>query len=857
MHLSDDVVVTLIVRRRLREGETEVRTSGSSDALGAWDGARGAAMKQRGDVHACAVRLRVGETHSFKFVTVDARGEIVTWTPGEAMTLETPRRCASAEVWCEWPSDDARMTIKESITLEMSASDNRVETGGAWLAYGSGDVEHANVGEDDADGEDGGQTSVAVSSDEGEDEEDDDDGVAAMGTVTIDEDEINVDDFDDVGMTIEKRAHFSSDESMDEGEYAYRPQDHVDEMLGASNGLHTELVFNAANEEDFGVRIAILEEGELVELWHEHGTEPGKGMRVGDIYLGTVSKVISGMQGVLVDLTGKGPPYALMQKGIEKPALAWRLKGSASAASDETSRQADNRNEARNGGWWEGNKWKSDEDATQTDVAPGSANEPLRSYTRRLAAKGTAGGSAWRGAGGRSIRSSTPKSPGDSSRWVKWTPDLTPDECTVDVNGNNESDVQDEGDDDSDGSGGDVVTEKMTRRRLREECYSMWQPGQPVVVQVTRLGSGYKGPRVTARPTLPGRNVVLCPDGEGVYVSRKLMGHARKYVKDVGLTVCPEGSALIMRTEAAGVNKDTLRLDIGCLADDWSKIVTESEGVVYAANESFTTPHPRRLLQAASREQVLVRDLFGERVSKLTVDTPESYKIIVDDLMRSGASQAIIDRVVLHEASESVFESLGVDADIESMVGTERVFLGPELSGAHIVIQHTEALTAIDVNAGRTAMEAGEDGEAIALRVNMAAAALVARVLRLRDIGGLVMVDLIDMHADDARREVEKAFQAAAARDRAQVVFVPISALGVMEIARERLQTHALGAAAVIANEKGMPIASLADSKFMGDKSHQKKVRSVRGPRPPPWAAGRGRGGRGRGGRTERKPFRD
>ena len=92
-----------------------------------------------------------------------------------------------------------------------------------------------------------------------------------------------------------------------------------------TGGLDTEIVYNAANEEDFGVRIAILEEGELVELWHEHGTEPGKGMRVGDIYMGTVSKVISGMQGVLVDLTGNGPPYALMQKGIENPALAWRL----------------------------------------------------------------------------------------------------------------------------------------------------------------------------------------------------------------------------------------------------------------------------------------------------------------------------------------------------------------------------------------------------------------------------------------------------------------------------------------------------------------------------------------------------
>ncbi|ABP01010.1 predicted protein, partial [Ostreococcus lucimarinus CCE9901] len=312
--------------------------------------------------------------------------------------------------------------------------------------------------------------------------------------------------------------------------------------------------------------------------------------------------------------------------------------------------------------------------------------------------------------------------------------------------------------------------------------------GQPVVVQVTRLGSGYKGPRVTARPTLPGRNVVLCPDGEGVYVSRKLMGRARKYVKDVGATVCPKGSALIMRTEAAGVNQDTLKLDIGCLAEDWDTIVEESERAIRHAELTLRPPPPRRLLQAASREQVLVRDLFGERVAKLTVDTEESYKTIVDDLLRTGASQEIINRVVLHQGAEPVFKALEVDKVIETMMGTERIFLGPELSGAHIVIQHTEALTAIDVNAGRTAMGAGEDGEEVALRVNIAAAELVARTLRLRDIGGLVMLDLIDMHTDDARKAVETAFEAIASRDRAQVVFVPISALGVMEVARERLQ---------------------------------------------------------------------
>ena len=623
-----------------------------------------------------------------------------------------------------------------------------------------------------------------------------------------------------------------------EGEYTYRPGDHVAEM-GAMSGLNTEIVFNAANEDDFGVRIAILEEGELVELWHEHGTEPGKGMRVGDIYLGTVSKVISGMQGVLVDLTGKGPPYALMQKGIEKPALAWRLKDDGEGDGGER-RLAQPPSRAGSGGGSDSNSTSDTVEATLDASADG------RSYSRRLAAKGVTSASAgvWRGVGGRSVRSSTLKK--SSAQWVRWTPELSSEECSTAI-----SPPLDESnatvDEDDDNRETEAVSAKVTRRKLREECYAMWSPGQPVVVQVTRLGSGYKGPRVTARPTLPGRNVVLCPDGEGVYVSRKLMGHARKYVKDVGATVCPEGSALIMRTEAAGVNQETLKLDISCLAEDWAKIVQETEEAVRGPGSSSFAPLPRRLLQAASREQVLVRDLFGERVAKLTVDTPESYKIIIDDLKRSGAPQAIIDRVVLHEGPGSVFESLGVDDDIETMVGTERVFLGPELSGAHIVIQHTEALTAIDVNAGRTAMEAGEDGEAIALRVNIAAASLVARILRLRDIGGLVMVDLIDMHTDEARREVEKAFQAVACRDRAQVVFVPISALGVMEIARERLQTHALGKAAVIADEKGMPVTIPTEAKFISDKP-PKRVRSVRGPRPPPWAASGGRGrGRGRG----------
>ena len=276
------------------------------------------------------------------------------------------------------------------------------------------------------------------------------------------------------------------------------------------------------------------------------------------------------------------------------------------------------------------------------------------------------------------------------------------------------------------------------------------------------------------------------------------MGPARKYVKDVGQTVCPEETALIMRTEAGSDERDATTRH--WVSGDWRAVVEKSEELLRTNEESVRAPTPRRLLQAASREQVLVRDIFGERVTKLTVDAKDSCAAIVDDLPH-GASQEIIDRVVLHKGDEPVFKALGVEPVMESMIGVERIFLGPELPGAHIVVQHTEALTAIDVNAGRAAMVIGEDGEDIALRVNVAAAKMVARTLRLRDIGGLVMVDLIDMYTARLGKGRE-AFLEVAERDRAQVVFIPISALGVMQVARERLQTHALGKAAVIADER-------------------------------------------------------
>jgi hypothetical protein len=256
--------------------------------------------------------------------------------------------------------------------------------------------------------------------------------------------------------------------------------------------------------------------------------------------------------------------------------------------------------------------------------------------------------------------------------------------------------------------------------------------------------------------------------------------------------------------------------------------------------------------------------LFGERVARLVVDSKRARDAIVEDLRRTGATEETIAKVELFEpdgleqVSEAapgdssapgdpkddgvlgaarknskereVWDALGLRDAIVS-AESERVWLSArDLPGAHLVIQRTEALTAVDVNAGRAAFSAEGNTESVAFAVNVAAAAEMAAQLRLRDVGGLVMVDFIDMAKRKHRRAVEAAFLEAAKHDRAQVTFLPISPLGVMEVARERLQGNHAGRH-VVADEKGMPVDP--DRPAGGP-------RRVRGPRPPPWVRGRG-----------------
>ena len=1009
---------------------------GEYGMLGKCDTSKVAPMRRAKDdpsVWEWVIVVPIGAKLEFKLVTVDPGDAVVEWSTGAAIKVEVPSGCSGVDVEIDWPvrynRDGANslgesvLSVSQKIVVEKALHEYRVETGGAWLAYGtklsedegddtgdtkkatdfddpfrrqskdtrgalrwprkegnaqpestvhddnSSDAEHTSETNsesrvvvdaiDAVDIESDGSTSADttghfvradVSIDEGDIEfsadESTDDGLDdAFETVdegdTLSGGELGTDepnDTDDEGLNNNPENHSMPSRETIEARRAagYVVGSHLENMSGGKN---TELVVNAAVVEN-GIRVGVIEDGRLVETWYEDSAGPGEGMRVGDVYLGVVAKVIGGMQGVLVDVTGKGPPYSLMQKGVDEPALAWRKADATYYEELEQEQEllkAMEENERDGGLDSSGGQESSVEEFGEESSEVSSSEESYEESTsesyaqldsarriERLERKarsssiGAKAGGRWADAwaegvgvsdsfdavhefvgGNASVAAqldaveldadgegSTEESTdtvtvATASRDLDETEDVkyrrrkeSRDETNYSNNHNEpthfgwapwrrgggvvvedeEGDLVDASDTDHTNDDSTSTSEKLTKtqRRNGRGVVDDWVPGMPVVVQVTRLGSGHKGPRVTARPTLPGRNVVLCPDGEGVYVSRKLAGAARAYVKSVGTEVAPSDCALIMRTEAAGVGKEVLATDIGSLASDWTGVRDKATAAVTASGEHGQSPMPRRLLDAATVEQILVRDLFGERVARLVVDSVRARDAIVADLKKTGATEETINKVELlepdHKTGDDVWDLLGLRDSVLSAT-EERVWLSNDenLPGAHLVIQQTEALTAVDVNAGRAAFSNEGNIESIAFAVNEAAAKEMAVQLRLRDIGGLVMIDFIDMGKRKHRRAVELAFLEAARADRAQVTFLPISPLGVMEVARERLQGNHSGRR-VVADEKGMPVDL---NRPAGGP------RRVKAHRPPPWATRGGGGARGRGRGDYRGDSRD
>ena len=297
--------------------------------------------------------------------------------------------------------------------------------------------------------------------------------------------------------------------------------------------------------------------------------------------------------------------------------------------------------------------------------------------------------------------------------------------------------------------------------------------GQEITVQIMKEAIGTKGARVSTNVTLPGKFVVLLPMMNYIGVSHKINNEAeRMRLREVAKAICPHGLGLIMRTQAEGKNEEDFIDDVSYLVEKWNLIKErERKGKV-----------PRLLYKDESLLNYVVRDLFSEDVSEILVNSDETYKLVRE--ICSTIAPAQLGRIKRYGNERMSFMKYDIEAAINGAV-RRKVWLE---NGGYIIIDNTEALTAIDVNTGRYVGK--NDLNETILNTNLQAAEIIAQQLRLRDIGGIVIIDFIDMSCDEHKQMVIDALKAACKNDRSSVTVVGMTHLGLVELTRKKVKNR-------------------------------------------------------------------
>jgi ribonuclease G len=320
-------------------------------------------------------------------------------------------------------------------------------------------------------------------------------------------------------------------------------------------------------------------------------------------------------------------------------------------------------------------------------------------------------------------------------------------------------------DDPLDNSPASLKRSELRRRKIKE----LIRPGQELMVQVTKGPRGTKGARVSTRIALPGRYVVLMPEANHLGVSRKIEDRSeRERLRRAGEKIIPEGFGLILRTECESRTEAELKADVKFLQQLWGQVLTAAK--------------KQRAPTCVHRDQTLlyrtVRDLFGDEISKMVIDDPDEYEKV--HLAASVVAPAMRDKVFLYDRETPIFDAYNIERELERLL-QHRVHLK---SGGHLVVDEMEALTAIDINTGKQVGTTSLSDTI--LRANLEAAEEVCRQLRLRDMGGIIVIDFIDMESAEDRRRVITHFTGRLERDRARTRVGRISSLGLVEITRKR-----------------------------------------------------------------------
>lgn len=295
---------------------------------------------------------------------------------------------------------------------------------------------------------------------------------------------------------------------------------------------------------------------------------------------------------------------------------------------------------------------------------------------------------------------------------------------------------------------------------------------QKLLVQIAKEPISNKGPRLACEISLAGRYIVLVPFSNIVSVSRKIQSAAeRKRLKRLITSIRPENFGVIIRTVAEGKDVRELDADLRNLVDIWE---SGYQVLKNAKNRD-------KIIGETSRANTIIRDLMSENFDSVVVDSKELYEEIRDYIQKIAPDK---EKIVKHYSGKAkLFEAKGIEKQMKALFGVSVSLEG----GGYLIIEHTEALHVIDVNSGNKS-NAEDDQEKTALNTNLLAVREVSRQLRLRDMGGIIVIDFIDMRKPENKKRVYEEMKEAMKSDKAKSVILPLSKFGLMQITRQRVR---------------------------------------------------------------------
>lgn len=297
-------------------------------------------------------------------------------------------------------------------------------------------------------------------------------------------------------------------------------------------------------------------------------------------------------------------------------------------------------------------------------------------------------------------------------------------------------------------------------------------PNTPVLVQVAKEPISTKGPRITSDISLPGRYLVLVPFSDRVSISQRIVNNDEKArLKRLVKSIKPKNFGVIIRTNAEGKMVADLDADLSNLVSKWTNIFEKLQSI----------KPPSIVLGELNRSSAMLRDLLNESFNNIHVNDPTLYEELKEYVRKIAPEKA--DIIKLTKGKLPIFEQFGVEKQIKSSFGKVVAMK----NGAYLVVEHTEALHVIDVNSGQR-IKSENSQEETALEVNLDSAVEIARQLRLRDMGGIIVVDFIDMQQGANRRALFDKMKEEMAKDRAKHSVLPPSKFGLVQITRQRVR---------------------------------------------------------------------